>query len=1282
MRKLYPNFLFVTFLILCTNVSFGQIVGTNTFLQGHWLEIGITQNGSFGACTSPAGYHPHTGTALAEVYDYGHDGWTVGTPAYMGDYTYPGSPFEGWEMQVGTGRTQAFQNCAGTMTSAGGGSLATTGNTYINAGGRVIGNWTGTAAGGTISVKQETRVDTNASWVVVTTRFYNLSATPTAAVYYMRSCDPDNNETWAGGSFTTDNYVDYQNDIDHRVQVRATTNTPANQYPLTLCTKDCRAVALIYNAWPLGSGQDLAALWSMTYGGGTYTTGGTHSPAADVGDIAIALVYNIGVIPANDSAVISYAYTFLVTNPGNAENGVEGIDSAFPEPTLMVNNLPIPASGPAPAPTIDTFNACLFPGLTTLPVSIMFGSDKCWTWSTWTWAPATGLATTTGVNNTISITGLPPTITYTITGTDASMCNTRTMYLTITTCNGAVINSPCLGDPLTFNAPGDSTGATYTWYGPAPSTTVVGTTQSFTISPSVWADTGTYHVVKTVLGVSDTSVAVAIIHPDPIITASSNSPLCAGAANTLTLTATPAAGSAPVTAYSWTGPASFTSAIQDPVIPGFVTADAGTYTVIATSVYGCKDTATTLVQLLPPPGPPTVVGHGPYCQGDAPLAITVTPSPGATVYWYPTAAGGAGSTTTPVVSTTVPGSFTYYYGQSIGACESPIDSVTIVVNPTPSAILGLSAVCQFLTISLTDATTGGAWTSSSPSIATVNTTGLVTGVLAGTATIGTTTITYKLPTGCFVTHNVTVNQKPAKPVVTPPTYCQFGTAAPLTATPATGLLWYGPGITPGTPVGPTPATGTAGVTNYYATETNSAGCVSDSAIDAVTITPLPAPPITRDTLYCQNSVTVPLNYQVDSAAGSNLNWYNAASGGVLLGAAPLPSSAVVTYPAGTTWYVTQTVNGCEGHSSPVKVTVVDLPSFTITASNNWVCDHDSLTFSYNGSVLVSGTYYWYLPPGATTINGTTVNDPTITVRFDSVYGPHILTLAATELNLCTTYDTISIRVVPPPTSHCYMKPDICLGDTVSLALSDRSDDASIFSWFIDGTPLMNSTEVNIVAANSNTGGPFSISWNDSGNHVVTVTCTTTEGCKSDPTYDTVHVHPLPDPVFNIAPKATGTLCLEDSILFSARHQDANCSYLWEPEHCFNNNNKPEIWGKVEQGRTDIWLTITDPFGCKASYNRELSPDACCTVLFPTAFTPNGDGLNDKFRPIFNGYHNFHQFRIVNRWGQTVFESANSNPEWDGSFNGVPQDMGVYYYFIKFDCGGNTIEQKGDCTLVR
>ena len=144
----------------------------------------------------------------------------------------------------------------------------------------------------------------------------------------------------------------------------------------------------------------------------------------------------------------------------------------------------------------------------------------------------------------------------------------------------------------------------------------------------------------------------------------------------------------------------------------------------------------------------------------------------------------------------------------------------------------------------------------------------------------------------------------------------------------------------------------------------------------------------------------------------------------------------------------------------------------------------------------------------------------------------------------------------------------------------------------------------------------------------------------------------------------------------------NNSYLWQPAHGFNNDNKPVIWGKVEETQSDITLTVTDPFGCVGKSMQQLDASTCCTVLFPNAFTPNGDGKNDVFRPLFNGYHNFHFFRIANRWGQTIFESENSLPSWDGTFNGVAQDIGTYFYYIQYDCGGNTIETKGDVTLIR
>jgi len=83
-----------------------------SFWQGHWLEIGVDVMGAFGTCSSPIGYHVHgpavaddstcfhPGDELDACYDWGHDGWGVGVPCEMGDYTIPGYPQEGWSLQA------------------------------------------------------------------------------------------------------------------------------------------------------------------------------------------------------------------------------------------------------------------------------------------------------------------------------------------------------------------------------------------------------------------------------------------------------------------------------------------------------------------------------------------------------------------------------------------------------------------------------------------------------------------------------------------------------------------------------------------------------------------------------------------------------------------------------------------------------------------------------------------------------------------------------------------------------------------------------------------------------------------------------------------------------------------------------------------------------------------------------------------------------------------------------------------------------------------------------
>ena len=1273
MKKLYSSLGFVAFFLVYANASFAQFTGGNIFFQGRWLEIGQIGNGAFGTCVSPVGYHPHGPYApgLGEVYDFGHDGWTIGAPNFMGDYTEPGTPFEGWELQVGALRNQAFQGnfglvCPGTF-GGGGGSLTGSNVSFSSIGGNKIGNWQGTASAGGLSIFQETRVDTLASWVVVSTRIYNTTAAPIAGVYYMRTCDPDNDQTWPGGSFTTDNVVNFQNDAQHRVEVTGTGRS-ATKPPLSLGTKDCRAVACIYNAWPLTSTQDISALWNKTYGGGTgafYIPGVNHT-----GDIGIALTYNLGTINAFDSAALSYAYIF---------NGPNGIDSAFPDPILNLNGVTISA-------TYDTFDACAYPLLDSIPVTIVYGDDKCWTWGKWTWSPGTGLSSTTGTTVTASITSIPGYVTYTVTGVDSNAgmysCNMKQFIFTLKSCHSAWNNSPCYGDKLQFEMGGDSTGATYYWWNKRGYVSTIHDAFKF---PALYTDTGWYFVSKTIAGISDTDSTYVIIHPKPTLIVTDNSPMCSGMIDTLNLSAVPfTAGET----FSWSGPAGFTSALEFPSVPGFGLINTGTYTVIATTSFGCKDTGTVGAILIPQPPPPVITVPN-YCQGPGTAAITVVAT--GTVLWYTGPVGGTGTTTTPVISTTVPGTYTIYASQIIGSCESPRASFTFKVTTTPSAplVAGPMDYCQFvgtftpLTVTLTKTgkvywytvSTGGVPSLTEP---------VVDITVAGTYSYWVS----QIDSGCESPRTpvvINVHAKPAPPRPNPDSTCQYWPTKALSAT-ASGagdlLKWYlSTSDSTGNVTPPVPSSATPGTQIFYVDETSSFGCKSDRAPSPFKVFPKPRAPLTRDTIYCQGTQGATLT--ADSSAGSRLHWFIL---GTPLPMAPTPTNAT---PGDSTWYVMQTIGFCPSDSTPLTVTTIYKPYFYITAQRPWDCQFDSLWLSYTGPSLNDAAYIWTLPTGAhysskgSDFGVSIPTDSMIYVRFDSATQNNYVRLFASDNHgFCSFDTTIRINIIPHPTATSTSKADVCVGDTVSLALSSRSANASIFTWTIDHVPMDNSTAMNILAHNSNSGGPFSISWNDSGRHVIEVRASTQEGCTNPPSVDTIFVHNTPDASFTYTTRTGTPLCLEDSVMFVAKATDYNYSYTWTPAHYFQNINKGVTWGKMEQSKSVVTLLVTDPFGCAATTSQELDPSSCCTVSFPTAFTPNGDHRNDVFRPISAGYHRFHIFRVANRWGQTVYESTNSSMQWDGNYNGVPQDIGVYFYYIKFDCGGNTIEQTGDVTLIR
>lgn len=579
--------LFLAFSLFFAKGVSAQIVGTDCFLQGQFTEAGVNQMGGLGTCNSPAAFHVHACCALTPAvsgipttdmdvsYDWGHDGWLVGTNPFVGPYTIPGYPQEGWSVQVGA---TEYRNggwggaCTGAFAIPGG----HTG--YSNTGGSAIEYWGGAIAG--LNIRQETRVDTMASWVSVTAVLRNTTAAPIAGVWYERTCDPDNTTYWQGTPVTR-NIIKHQNeDLRHLVHVVAHGQTPAappkpeyNQFNtyLALVTKDCRARCGVIPG--LSPGNIPSTLWAGT---GTSLFLLNDSNYNDQG---IFIVFNIGTIAPGDSAVVSYAY--LYQNDGTHS----GIDSAFPDPHIRVHNDTMPST-PMLSPQYDTFDACLYPGLLTLNVDLLYSSDKSWTTSTWTWSPGTGLAATTGVNNVITLSALPTITTYTITGTCGPTCLSKTFYLTVLTCNGATSNSPCVGDTLKLNAPGDSTAATYRWYGPASATTVISTSQAFNIYPAAVTDAGVYTVIKTVGTNNDTATTTATVYALPVLTLSSNIPDCGPMQDPLNLFCNT---DSLCNIFTWTGPGGFTSTLQNPSLT-FDSSLAGIYFAEAVSTKGkCRN---------------------------------------------------------------------------------------------------------------------------------------------------------------------------------------------------------------------------------------------------------------------------------------------------------------------------------------------------------------------------------------------------------------------------------------------------------------------------------------------------------------------------------------------------------------------------------------------------------------------------------------------------------------------------------------------------------------------
>ncbi len=180
--------------------------------------------------------------------------------------------------------------------------------------------------------------------------------------------------------------------------------------------------------------------------------------------------------------------------------------------------------------------------------------------------------------------------------------------------------------------------------------------------------------------------------------------------------------------------------------------------------------------------------------------------------------------------------------------------------------------------------------------------------------------------------------------------------------------------------------------------------------------------------------------------------------------------------------------------------------------------------------------------------------------------------------------------------------------------------------------------------------------------------------------DTLSVNVEIQPPFNLI------LHNHDTTIYLGDHVQLMASgapfYYWTPSTylTYSQSNSP-----LATPLEDITYTVTGVSilqGCPQTASvhiKVVQPD----VILPNAFTPNGDGVNDIFRVVGRNFINVQEFKIFNRWGVELFSTNDINKGWDGTYKGIPQDPGVYFYQVRVSYpNGKVQDLKGDVTLIR
>lgn len=419
------------------------------------------------------------------------------------------------------------------------------------------------------------------------------------------------------------------------------------------------------------------------------------------------------------------------------------------------------------------------------------------------------------------------------------------------------------------------------------------------------------------------------------------------------------------------------------------------------------------------------------------------------------------------------------------------------------------------------------------------------------------------------------------------------------------------------------------------------GCL-DTVSRLMTITDKPPIQLTNDTLICSIDTL-----QLNAFAQGTFAWTPNYNINNLTASNPLVSPNVKT-----TYYVTVTLApGCVNTDS----VIVDVKDFVTIAplKDTTICRGDSVAFRPS----TDGLYYAWSPPGLFT-NPRIKNGVAVPVL------PSTPFTFISSIGKCNTSATVTVRTVPYPVVDAGNPFSICFRDTTTLT---GSGDASSWLWsparFVSSPTSLTTQAFPLGTTNFILRG------------------TDTLGCPK-PVFDTVLVTMIPK-VNAFAGNDTAVVVNEPLQL----NATGATFYQWSPETGnFSNTaiaNPVAIFADPAEKIT-YYVRATTPEGCFGfdTINIRVFKTAP-TIFVPTAFTPDGNRLNDVFVPIAVGITKLDYFRVFNRWGNEVFATTTLQKGWDGTYKGKQQGPDTYVWMVSgTDFTGKKVVLKGTVNLIR